>query len=159
MANTGVLGMRIYTSATPLADTDGAADAIGDFQGLTIATEIGLVESFDSMGRVFTNVPFTAIGDGRTRKAKGSYDDGTVQMVVAQDLSDAGQAALKAYADASDQNVYPFKVTILGAPANFDTYYFGARVMSYRSQFGSVNNTVKAAIQLEIDTTIFTGAT
>ncbi len=156
MAATGVLAARLYTSATPLTDVGAAADAIGDFQGLTIATELGLIESFGELGRVFETVTFQAV-DGRTHKLKGGYNDGQFQLVVAQDLSDSGQAALKSYVVA-DQNTYPFKMTITGADANSDTVYFGAKVMSFKTRMGQANSVIRADIALEINTPIFIGA-
>lgn len=158
MAVTGTLGARLYTSATPLSNIDGAADAIGDFQGLTIATECGLIENFGELGRQFETVTFVSVGEGRTRKLKGPYNDGQMQLTLGLDLSDAGQAALKSYADASNQNTYPFKITLVGADASYDTIYFGAIVTAFRTQMGAANAVVKAMLTLEINTTIFTGA-
>jgi len=158
MAVTGALGARMYTSATPLSNLTTAADAISDFQGLTIATEIGLIENFGEFGRQFEMVPFQAVSDGRTFKLKGGFNDGQMTLVVGQDLSDTGQAAMKAYADASNQNTYPFKLTISGADAAHDTYYFGALVMSWRVNLGSVNNAIRATAMLEVNTPIFEGA-
>ena len=82
MAATGVLGARLYTSGTPLTNVEGAADAIGDFQGLTIATEIGLIESMGELGRVFDPVPFQAVADGRTYKLRGGHNDGQFQLTM-----------------------------------------------------------------------------
>lgn len=158
MAATGTLGAKLYTSATPLTNLTTAADAIGDFQGLTIATEIGLIEQMGEFGRIFERVTFQAVADGRTIKLKGAFDDGAMQLVVAFDLSDSGQAALKSYADASDQNTYPFKMTFVGADSNYDTVYFGAKVMSYKVQPGNANAVIRAMISLEINTPIFIGA-
>lgn len=158
MAAAGTLGARLYTSATALVNIEAAADAIGDFTGLTIATEIGLIENLGELGRVFDPVTFQAIADGRTYKLKGGYNDGNIQMTVGQDLTDAGQALLKSYGNASDQNTYPFKMTLVGADAAFDTIYFGAKVMSFRTQMGAVNSVVRAMITLDINTPIFTGA-
>lgn len=159
MAVTGALGARLYTSATPLTNVSTAADAISDFQGLTIATEIGLIENFGEFGRQYDMVPFQAVADGRTYKLKGGYNDGQIALVVGQDLSDSGQAALYAYANAANQNTYPFKSTIVGADASFDTYYFGAKAMSWRINIGAVNNAIRATATLEINTPIFVGAT
>jgi hypothetical protein len=156
-AGTGTLGARLYTSADPLADIDAAADAIGDFTGLTIATEVGLITNMGELGRVFTPVTYQTVAEGRMRKLKAGYDDGNIQLVLAQDLSDAGQALLKSYADASNQNTYPFKITLVGADANFDTMYFGALVLSYRTQMGALQ-VIQAMVTLDINTTIFTGA-
>jgi hypothetical protein len=159
MANpTGALGAKLFMSATPLADVATAADAITDFQGLTIATEIGLIENFGEFGRQFDMVPFQAVADGRTYKLKGGYNDGQMTIVVGQDLSDAGQAAAKTAAEASNQNTYPFKMTIVGADASFDTYYWGAKLMSWRVNVGAVNNAIRATLMMEINTSIFVGA-
>lgn len=158
MAATGTLGARIYTSATPLTNVEAAADAITDFQALTIATEIGLIESVGELGRVFEAVPFQAVADGRTYKLKGGFNDGQLTLTVGQDLSDAGQLALKGYAEATNQNTYPFKVTLTGADASYDTIYFGAKVMSFRTTLGSANTVIRATVTLEINTPIYTGA-
>jgi hypothetical protein len=157
-APTGTLAARLYTSATPLSDVAGSADAIGDFQGLTIATEIALITNFGDFGRVFQPVSFQSVADGRTYKMKGGYDDGEIALMLGQDLSDAGQALLKSYAEASNQNTYPFKITLTGANASYDTIYFGALVASFKTQMGGVNDVIRAAVSLNINTTIFTGA-
>lgn len=157
MAVTGVLGSRLYTSATALTNIEAAADAIGDFQALTITTEIGLIESMGEYGRVYDPVPFQPVADGRTYKLRGGSNDGQFQLTIGQDLTDAGQAALKSYVS-GNQDTYPFKITLLGADASYDTVYFGAKVMSFRTQLGAVNQVIRATIILEINTPIFTGA-
>jgi|KBSMisStaDraftv2_1062788.scaffolds.fasta_scaffold04871_2 hypothetical protein len=157
MAIAGTLGARLYTSATALTNTESAADAIGDFTGLTIATEIGLIESMGEFGKLYDLATFQAVGDGRMRKLKGGFNEGNLALVCGLDLSDSGQAALKTYADAANQNAYPFKLTIV-TESGTDTYYFGCKVMSFRTVLGSVNNVVKVNISLEITTGVFTDA-
>lgn len=156
-AGTGTLGAKLYTSATALVNIDAAADAIGDFQGLTIATEVGLITNMGELGRVFSPVTYQTVAEGRMRKLKAGYDDGNIQLVLAQDLTDAGQALLKTYAEASNQNTYPFKITLVGADASFDTMYFGAIVLSARTQMGALQ-VIQLMVTLDINTTIFTGA-
>lgn len=158
MAVAGTLGARLYISDTPLTDIEGSADAIGDFSGLTYDNEIGLIESVGEFGRVFDMVNFQAIKDGRMYKLKGGFNDGQMQMVVGQDLTDDGQAALKGFAEASDQNTYPIKITLTGADASFDTIYMGGKIMSFRTTLGAVNAVIKAAVTIEVNTPIFTGA-
>src|ERR1044072_972305 len=138
MALAGTLGARVFLSSTPLTDAETVND-ITDLSGLTINTEVGLVENVGEFGKSFELVTFQAVGDGRTRKLKGPYNSGTLSMVCGMDLGDAGQAALKDIADSLDQETYPFKVTILGANPSFDTAYFGAKVMSYRIVMGAAN--------------------
>ena len=156
-AGTGTLGAKMYTNDTPLADIDASADAITDFQALTITTEVGLITNMGELGRVFTPVTYQTVAEGRMRKLKAGYDDGNIQLVLAQDLSDAGQALLKSHADASNQNTYPFKITLVGADANFDTMYFGALVLSARTQMGGLQ-VIQLMVTLDINTSIFVGA-
>lgn len=158
MAATGVLGARVYVGATALSNIEAAADAIADFTALSAGLEIGLIENIGEFGKVFDLVTFQAVADGRTYKLKGGYNPGSLQMTVASDLTDAGQALLFAYGNAGDQNNYPFKVVLNGVDANFDTVYFGAKVFSYRQQLGSVNNIIRATISIEINTPIYIGA-
>lgn len=158
MAVAGTLGAHLYCNDTALADIQGSADAIGDFQGLTITTEVGLIENFGEFGKVFDLVTFQAVADGRMYKLKGGYNAGNIQFTLGQDLSDAGQLLLKTHADAADQSSYPFKITLTGADASYDTIYFGAKVMSYRTQMGAVNAVIRAMVSLEINTPIFIGA-
>lgn len=158
MAAAGTLGARLYISATPLVDIGDAVDAIGDFSGLTYDYEIGLIENVGEFGKLFDLVTFQAVADGRTYKAKGAYNEGALQLVVGQDITDAGQAALRAYALSSDQFTYPIKITLTGADASFDTIYFGAKIMSFRTQMGAVNSVIRASVMAEINTPVYIGA-
>src|SRR5882672_518535 len=97
----GTLGSRIYISPTVAATIDTEIE----YSSLTW-TEIGLIESVTEFGRVFDLVSFQAIKEGRMYKLKGGFNDGNMQMVVGEDLTDAGQAALKVAAEASNQNNY-----------------------------------------------------
>ena len=154
----GTLGARLYISDTALTDIETAADAITDFQGYTYDNEIGLIENVGEFGKVFDLVTFQAVKDGRTYKLKGGFNEGNLQLTVAQDLSDDGQSALYSYGTAANQNTYPMKITLVGADASFDTIYFGGKVMSYRTQMGSVNSVVRALVTIEVNTPTFIGA-
>lgn len=153
----GTLGARLFLSSTPLANDTTAVDAITDFQALSITTEVGLIENVGEFGKQFELVTFQAVGDGRTRKLKGPYNQGALALVVGQDLTDAGQAALKTIADSLDQLVYPFMITINGAAAQYDTVFFGGKVMSFRTTMGAANSVVRANINIEIDTDVYIG--
>lgn len=157
MAATGVLGTRLYVGPTPLVDIEAAADAIADFTALTIAVEVGLIENVGEFGKVFDKVTFQAVADGRTYKLKGGYDEGSLQLTVGSDLTDAGQALLFQYGNASDQNVYPFRISLTGVDASWDNVYFGGKVFSYRQQLGAVNTVIRAQVTIEILTPIFFG--
>lgn len=154
MAATGILGCAVYTSATAMTNIEAAADAVADFTGLTIATAIGFVESVGPLGRAFQDVTFVPLS-GRTYHLKGAYDDGTFEFTVAADFSDAGQLALKGYADAVDQNNYPFKFTFVGADTSYDAMYFAAKLLSCKLQMGDANTVHKATIMAAINSPIF----
>jgi len=154
----GVLGTRLYVGDTPLVNIESGADTIADFTALSVTAEVGQIESVGNFGKVFDLVSFQAVKDGRMYKYKGGYNGGTMAMVVASDLTDPGQAILEAAANSPNQDTFPFKVTLNGADAAFDTIYFGGKVFSYEFQFGSVNNIVKANIRIEVNTEIFIGA-
>jgi hypothetical protein len=158
MAAFGVLGSRLFVGDTALANIEDAADALIDFSALSVSAEVGLIESIGNFGKIFDLVTFQAVKDGRTYKFKGGYNGGSIAMVVASDLTDAGQFLLEGFANSPLQNTYPFKITLNGADALFDTIYFGGKVFSHEFVLGSVNNVVKANIKVEVNTEIFIGA-
>lgn len=157
MAATGVLGARMYIGPTPLSDIEASADAIADFTALSIGVEVGLIENIGEFGKVFDLVTFQAVADGRTYKLKGGYNEGAIQLTVGSDLTDAGQALLFQYGNAQDQNNYPFRITLVGVDSTWDNVYFGGKVFSYRQQLGTVNNVIKAQINIEINTPVYFG--
>lgn len=70
--------------------------------------EIGGIESIPEFGRSYNEVTFTPLAERGVQKYKGSFNDGSVTVPLAKDLSNAGQAALYAARD-SDFD-YNFKV-------------------------------------------------
>lgn len=141
-------GTRFYTSNVPLSDLD------TDISLVVINTEIGFIESLAEFGGGFENVGYQAVPDGRTYKLKGNYNKEVINFIVANDLSDVGQEVLSSEAFELDQNTYPFKLTFFG---NSDAVYFGAKVISFKTQVGSVNNVFRALISLAINTNIVVG--
>lgn len=158
MAAFGTLGARLYVGDTALVNIEAAADAIADFTSLTTAVEVGLIESLGQFGKVFDLVTFQAIATGRTYKFKGGYNQGALDLVMASDITDAGQAMLFAFANAQDQNTYPFKLTLNGADPTEDTVYFGGKIFSYQIVAGAVNSIMKANCKIEINTDVYIGA-
>lgn len=157
MAAFGTLGARLFVGDTALANIESAADAIADFVSLSVGTEVGLIESLGEFGKNFDLVTFQAIATGRTYKFKGGYNQGSLDLVCASDLTDLGQAMLYSFGSSQDQSTYPFKLTLNGADPQWDTVYFGGKVFSYRLVAGAVNNVVKANIKIEINTDVFIG--
>lgn len=118
------------------------------FAAVTGWATIGEVTDLGEFGRNYNLVTHNPLGDRRTVKRKGSYNDGTVSMTVARDPDDAGQAIAIAALD-SDSS-YSFLVTLQDGTE----LYFSAQVMSYTTNVGSVDQITTAAISLEIDNDI-----
>ncbi|KMO15774.1 phage tail tube protein [Methylobacterium indicum] len=144
-------GAKIFIGPAVTSSTDTTAE----FAALTW-TEIGLVENLGEFGDESSAVNFTALGDGRVRKAKGARDAGMLSLTVAHDPTDAGQAALEA-AEATN-NKFAFKVVYPDRPVPTGTDgidYFRALVMSKRKNVGSNDNVIRRTYSLGIDSQIF----
>ena len=149
---TGSLGSKIYMSDTSIAET---IDTEAEFSAQSY-TEIGLITNMGEFGRVFTPVTYQTVAEGRTRKLKAGFDDGSIQLAVAQDLSDAGQDLLYTAANASNQDHYGFKVQLndnsggVGGPT---VYYFRGLPMSFRTQMGGLQ-VINATTTIEVNSDI-----
>ncbi len=159
MAATGTLGATLFVGTAPMIGigTDVVPLTVAAFQGLGY-TQVGTVENLGEFGRLFETVTFNSISSGRTLKLKGPYNDGQMQLGVGADLSDAGQILLAQYGDATDQNTYPFKISIVGSDPSWAFIYFGVKVMSFRFNLGQANSVIRATVQAEVNTTVFFAA-
>src|SRR6056297_3634206 len=105
------------------ADTATSYDASGF--GALVFDLIGEVTDLGEFGREYSVVTHNPLGDRRTVKRKGSYNDGTVAMTVARVPGDSGQTVLQTALDSDDS--YYFEVELQDGT----TLYFAAQVMSY----------------------------
>lgn len=105
---------------------------------------IGEVTDLGEFGREYAAVTHNPLGDRRTVKRKGSYNDGTVAMTVARVPGDTGQAVLQTALDSDDN--FSFNVTLQDGTE----LYFEAQVMSYTTNVGSVDQITTASVSLEI---------
>ena len=124
------------------SDTAASYDATG-FGALSFDL-IGEVTDLGEFGREYSAVTHNPLGDRRTVKRKGSYNDGTVAMTVARVPGDAGQTVLQTALDSDDN--YSFNVTLQDGTE----LYFEAQVMSYTTNVGSVDQITTASVSLEI---------
>jgi len=132
-------GSKIYVSATAPTTYD-----LSGFTALTW-TEIGEVTDLGELGREYTKVEHKPLGDRKTVKRKGSYDDGAIDLEMAlASSSDAGQTLLKA-ASISDSS-YSYKIVL----QNSDAMYFSAQCMSFKISVGSVDDITSATCTLEL---------
>ena len=124
-----------------------ASQTSGAYAALTF-TAVGEIVDNGSFGKTYNEVSFTALSDRRKRKFKGSYDVGSLQLQLGRDMADAGQDVLRAALESD--NDYAFKVTL----QNGEITYFQAKVMSFQTKVGSVDNIVGADCTLGINTDI-----
>lgn len=123
-------------------------------------TDVGEIEDLGEFGDTFSNVNFTALSDGRTRKYKGTADAGDITLTVGLDNGDAGQIKVKAaHADRSKGN-YNIRVTLNdGDPSAKPvllptTFYFAVKVMNNAVAPGATDNVVRRNITLAINTAV-----
>lgn len=126
---------------------------VGDFSAVTW-TEVKELESLGSVGEAATEIDFTAIGDARQRRLKGSRSSGTMEIVCGLDYADAGQLAAIAAEKADDD--FAFKVEFSDAPSGGtpSERYFAAIVGGVSEQFDAVNNVMKLNISLWINSNV-----
>lgn len=151
MAVQTAAGAKIYIGPVAASTVDTEAE----FEVLSY-TEIEEVESISVFGDTVNEVNFTALGDRRVRKFKGSFNAGNIQMVMGRSAAATGQAAFIAALAADDD--YAFKVTLndagSGSPSAPTTFYFRGKVMSYETDIGNAENVVRANATIGISSAI-----
>lgn len=135
-------GTKFYIGAVLPATYDQAG-----FEAV-VWTEIGEIVDGGEYGRAYNLVTHNPLGDRRTVKRKGSYNDGTVALQLARVPTDDGQDDLIVALDSDDS--FPFKVVLQDTTHQ----YFSAQVMSYTTNVGTVDQITAAAVSLEIDNDI-----
>jgi len=117
-------------------------------------TKVGGVTNMGTFGDTAELISSKVISEKRVRKAKGTQNAGSQQLVCNLDYSDAGQIALRAAAKAKD--TYAFRVTFNDAPAGGtpSIRYYTALVMSASEQFNEADNVMELHVTLEIDSNI-----
>lgn len=107
---------------------------------------VGEISDIGEFGREYAKVKFNPVGTRGTKKLKGSFDEGQLDLQLGLDNDDAGQIIMKA-ASLSD-NDYSFKVTA----QNGDKYFFQAQVSTWKRHIGSVDDVVMANSSVDITT-------
>ena len=146
-------GTKVYVGPAVITAN---ADSLAEFQAITAWVEIGLVESLGEFGDESADVSFAALGDGRTRHAKGARDAGTMAITVAHDPTDTGQAAIE-LAEQADDN-YAFRVTLPDGPVGYSNteLYFRGLVRSRRKNVGTNDNVIRNTYNVGVNSEIFT---
>lgn len=143
-------GSLAFTSAGTTLSISAAAPATYDSTGFSALTwtEIGEVSDLGEFGRQYNLVTFNTLGNRRTVKRKGSFNDGTIAAQMARAPSDAGQTILTTAVD--DDKSYSIKVVL----QNGTIFYTTAQIMSYTTNVGNVDQITSATVNLEIDNDI-----
>jgi hypothetical protein len=139
---------KIHTSAGALLSISNSYPATYDQTGFTALTFIPVHEISDmgEFGLEYKEVNHMSLDTRTTTKRKGSYDAGTMQLVLGKVASDPGQAAIIAARD-SDSS-FAFQVYF---PQDGTIVYFSAQVMSYKTKVGGVDSILTAITKLAID--------
>ncbi len=134
------------------AGTDFIASDFTD--GSPTWTEIGGTTNLGTAGDTSTLITSDQINAARTRKAKGTRNAGSMQVVCDLDYSDAGQLA--AVAAEKTKSTYAFRLTFNDAPTGGtpSIRYFTALVMSAAEQWDEANSVMKLNVTLELDSNI-----
>ena len=140
MAVSTSAGSKLFIGTT-------AASASGDTY-----TEIAEITNLGAFGRSYNEIKHAALGNRNDIKFKGQRDDGSISLGLGRSAGDPGQAAMLVALD-SDHD-YNFKVTLndaitpsTGTPT---TILFKAKVMSYVTNVGGVDQVVAATASLGI---------
>lgn len=131
-------GTQISVSATLPA-----THSIAGFEALTFI-DIGEVVDGGSGGKTFNKVDHSPLGEREVLSLKGSYSQGTRDLSLGQDTTDAGQAVLIAALDSD--NAYAFKITY----QNGAKTYFTSTVDSYTDDIGTIDSIVGSSVSLAL---------
>ena len=144
------MGSKAFTSAGTKLLISASAPATYNETGFAALTwtEIGEVSEMGEFGRQYNLVTFNTLGDRRTVKRKGSYNDGTIACQMARVPDDVGQTILTSAvnSDASQS----IKIVLQDGTI----FYTTAQVMSYTTNIGNVDQITSATVNLEIDNDI-----
>ena len=136
------------TSGTTIAvsaSLPGTYDSTG-FAAL-VYTDTGEVTDIGEYGKEYNLISHNPIGDRKTYKFKGNYNNGSLSLQMASAPADAGQAILITALD-SDTSI-----SVEITHQNGDIDYFTSKVMSYRVAVAA-ESIKTASTTLEIDSDI-----
>ena len=89
------------------------------------------------------------VNSGKTKKAKGTINYGSMALTADRQPNDEGQLAAIAAVEPDD--AYNIKVEVPIGKGKTEVYYFPAYVMTNQRDFGGANDTQKLQLTLELD--------
>ena len=127
----------------------GGTYAAGDDLSLVAAwTEVADLTDIGDFGDEAEAITYEVIGDGRTRKLKGTRNAGTFDVTVARKAGDPGQDAMKV-AELANSPV-SLKVEL----EDGTQFLFAGLVMSAKRTLGGANDVIKITYAIEITTEV-----
>jgi hypothetical protein len=143
--------MAIQTSAGSTFAIATALPGTYDATGYNALTwqNIGEVTDIGEFGKEYNLVSHTPVAGRQMKKFKGSYNNGAIALQMARDQATSSNQDKLKTALASDAS-YAFRVTLQDGTR----LYFTGKVMSYKSQVGSVDQMTGASCAIEIDNDI-----
>ncbi len=144
-------GSRLYIGTALSAA--GADLTSASFAG-QIWTEIGGTTNLGGAGDTSQLISSNRIAESRVRKAKGTRNSGSMQVVCDIDPADAGQIAVIA-AEKTDPS-YAFRLVFDDAPSGGSPSerLFAAFVMGAAETYNEANSAMALQISLELDSNI-----
>lgn len=107
-------------------------------------TEIGEVKTGGDFGKTFQLITSNVLGRRGTRKKKGTFDAGALNMAIEIDRSDSGQGLAEDALDSDDD--YSVCVELQdGTP-----YYLRGLVTKFTTSVGGPNDMLVGAIQVDL---------
>jgi hypothetical protein len=117
-------------------------DAAG-YGALTYTAVGELTDLGSGLGRQYNTVTHSPIASSQVIEKKASYKLGSIDMMCAWDMSDAGQDILRTAADSQTQ-ILSIKIT----KQSGDIRYFTAQVAKFVENFGTVDTVNQGAFTL-----------
>jgi hypothetical protein len=153
MALYPVAGCKIYISTNPFPEQ--SADVVhGDFSAVTWI-EVKKWTQMGPYGDSAQLITTDLIGEGRTKKMKGTKNAGSMANVFATDTTDGGQVKVIAASKVLDN--YAFKVELndkTGAQVNNSLREFYGLVMQAQEAGGGANTVQTLNATVEINSNI-----
>ena len=136
-------GTKLYISAALPATEDAPGYAALSW------TEVAEVVNLPEFGKTFALVTHNPLGDRKTYKRKGSYNEGSLAVQLARAPADAGQ--ILALAALEVDTAYSFKVDLNDGVTTNTLLNFPGLVMSYTANVGGVDSITGSSMTIEID--------
>ncbi len=144
---------KAITTAGTLIGISSSLPATYDNAGFAALSYNTIAEVLDlgEFGKSYNLVKLNTLGDRKTYKFRGSYDNGSMSIKLAKATlvnTDVGQAAANT-ANNSDASV-SFRVTNQDGSKD----YFTAKILSFTTTVGTVDTILMGNLKIEIDSDV-----